>query len=408
MKILIVSQYFWPESFIINEISCKLVNAGHEVTVLTGKPNYPDGNYFKGYKFYNIDHEIYNQVNIIRVPIISRGKNSRIRLALNYLSFVISGLALFPVLTFKLKFDVIFVYAPSPITSAIPAILLKFIRRKKLCLWVQDLWPESIQATGYINNKFIIGITELLVKFIYKSCDSLLVQSEAFRKPVSKYVDAEKIFYYPNTVDIEPYEKIKPLRSEEDKKLAESIGRGFSVVFAGNIGIAQAIDTIIDAAVILENRRSDIKLFLIGSGSRFAWANEKINNTGLKNVYLPGRYPQEVMPAFLSKADILLVSLADKKIFSYTVPYKIQTYLAVGKPIVASVNGEGARIVEVDAMAGVCCAAENAEELARAILKIFNMSEMERRNMGSNGKQYFREHFDMDSLLKRLEEILLP
>ncbi len=408
MKVLIVSQYFWPESFIINEISSKLAEAGHKVTVLTGKPNYPDGNYFKGYKFFGVDHETYNQVDIIRVPIISRGNSNRIRLALNYISFVVSGSLLFPSLIFKLKFDVIFVYAPSPITSTIPAILLKFIRRKKLCLWVQDLWPESLQATGHVNNKFIISATEVLVKFIYKSCDKLLIQSEAFKKPMTKYVDIRKIFYYPNTVDIAPYKEIKPLELDNEKRLERSIQKNFSIVFAGNIGIAQAIDTIIDAAVILATKKSEIKFFLIGSGSRLNWANKRINETALTNVYLPGRYPQDTMPALLSKADVLLVSLTNKKIFSYTVPYRIQTYLAVGKPIVASVNGEGARIVEVEARAGVCCNAENAEELAYAILKIFNMSEIERKNMGDNGRRYFSEHFDMDPLLGRLEKILLP
>lgn len=401
-----MTQYFWPESFVINDIVRKLVDAGHTVTVFTGKPNYPEGKLFAGYKFWGVNREKYYGVDVVRVPLIPRGKKSGRRLVLNYLSFVLFGSLLAPFIFFKKKIDVIFVYSPSPITMVIPAIVIKALKRKKLYLWVQDLWPESLSATGFVKNKYILRLVEWLVKWIYLNCDKLLIQSEAFREPISRLTEPDKIIYYPNSVESTDLniEEISPGKYKNTP--LNNIGKKFSIVFAGNIGTAQSIETIIAAASEISNQGFEIDFFLVGNGSQLAWAQDEVQRLQLQNVYFPGRFPMSDMPYILSRADVLLVSLKNKPIFSYTIPFKVQGYLATGKPIIASMNGEGARIIASEAKAGIACSAEDVNELADAVIRIFNMTKEQRSELGENGKSYFKKYFDMDVLLNRLVEIL--
>ena len=406
MDIIIVSHYFWPESFIINEISNKLVQAGNKVTVLTGKPNYPDGKIFSGYKFWGIQKEVYNGVDVFRIPLIPRGNGGGMRLVLNYFSFVVFGSLFFPCIVSKRKVDAILFFEPSPLTSTIPAIILKFIKRKRLYLWVQDLWPESLSATGFIKNKGVLNTIELLVKWIYTHSDKLLIQSEAFREPVSRLADEKKIIYYPNSVDGAAYRQISPSYTFEEHSIVGLIGKRFSVVFAGNIGTAQSVNTIITAAEILSANGMKIDFFLVGSGSRLIWAQKEVQHLRLDNVHFPGRFPMGDMPSILSRADVLLVTLKDHPIFNYTIPSKIQAYLAVGKPIVACLNGEGARVIVKEAKAGIACPAEDPSELAEAVSQLYGMSVEDRRILGENGKRYFKEHFDMDLLVDKLVDIM--
>lgn len=203
MRILVVSQYFWPESFVINDIVRILDEQGHFVVVATGKPNYPDGEVFDGYSAGGIQRERFTgRVDVLRVPLWPRGQGGAKGLILNYLSFVISGLIFLPGMLKGQKFDVILVFAPSPITQAIPAIFLKWLKRARLILWIQDLWPESLAATGFVRSPYLLKVFGWGVREIYRCCDKLLVQSQAFFKPVARYTDAEKIHYYPNSLDV--------------------------------------------------------------------------------------------------------------------------------------------------------------------------------------------------------------
>ena len=201
MRVLIVSQYFWPESFIINQLASTLATQGHDLVVLTGKPNYPDGVIYPDYHQAGVQHQQYDGVEVIRIPMRPRKTGGGKDLLLNYLSFIVSGLLRFPRLVRGREFAVIFVFAPSPITSAIPAIFLKYIKKMHLAVWVQDLWPESLAATGFIKNKLVLKMVGYLVKAIYACSDTLLVQSQAFSQPVGELAKQDKIQYFPNAID---------------------------------------------------------------------------------------------------------------------------------------------------------------------------------------------------------------
>ena len=394
MNLLVVSQYYWPENFSINDVNKALLEKGIGVEVLTGKPNYPKGEKFAGYKFWGCQQETHQGISINRIPLLARGSGGW-RLVLNYLSFVVSGLLFAPWMLRKKKFDVIFIYAPSPILQAIPALFLGKLKGCPVVLWVQDLWPESLSATGYIRNRFIIAMVRQIVRFIYRHVDLLLVQSRAFEAPVRALASGTPIMYYPNSVD-----DTFAMPSTDETPLVEGLGEGFSVMFAGNIGTAQAVGVIIEAASLLREY-TDIHFVVLGDGSSREWMLKEARRRGLTNLHLPGRFPVETMPGFMRKASALLVTLADQPIFAATVPNKVQAYMAAGRPIIACLNGEGARLV-VEAGAGLATPAEDPKALADTILHLYGQSPGERERMGDNGHSYYREHFDHNRLIEGL------
>jgi len=395
MKILIFNQYFWPENFRINEIACALKSRGHEVEVMTGKPNYPEGKFFSGYSAWGAKKEFWRDIAIYRVPMLARGNRCAIKLVLNYLSYIVSGLVLAPWLLRKEKYDVIFVYGISPIFQAIPASFLGWLKGVPVVLWVQDLWPQSAEATGYVKSPFLLKLLEKFVRFTYAHTDLLLVQSEAFIEPVSKLAPNIPIAYYPNSVEKEFYSP-QAISAQH----IESLQSGFTVLFAGNVGKAQAMETIVAAAEKLKTY-SEVKIVILGSGSKSDSVSGQIIERKLTNLHLEGRFPVETMPTLMRQASALLVTLTDQPIFELTVPNKIQAYLAVGKPVIACLNGEGARLVG-EAKAGIAVRAEDSEGLAEAIVKLYQMSEFEREQMGVNGRAYFKLHFDEEMLITKL------
>lgn len=394
MRILIVSQYFWPEGFRINEVARSLVEKGIEVDVLTGKPNYPSGRLFDGYKVWDVQHQNWNGINAYRIPLLVRGSGG-VRLALNYFSFVISGLLIAPWLFRKKKYDVIFIYGTSPILQAIPALFLGWLKKLPTVLWVQDLWPESLTATGYVRNGAIVAAVRSVVRWIYRKTSVLLVQSRAFEMPVQALAAQTPIVYYPNSVD-----DSFAVPVSEAAPAVDGMGQGFTVMFAGNIGKAQGVDVIVGAAEVLRSH-SDIHFVVLGDGSSRPEMLRAAAEQGLSNLHLPGRFPVETMPAFMQSASALLVTLTDQPIFAVTVPNKVQAYMAAGRPIIACLNGEGARIV-TEAKAGLAVPAENAAALAEAILQLYELSESEREEMGANGRRYYQEHFNHDVLVDQL------
>lgn len=399
MRVLIVSQYFWPENFRINDLALGLLERGHEVTVFTGKPNYPEGRFFPGYGFFGRAHEDFRGVRVIRVPLIPRGSGGRLGLVLNFLSFALFGSLLAP---FRCKgtFDAILVYEPSPVTVGLPALVLKWIKRAPVVFWAQDLWPETLAATGVVRARWILALVDRMVRFIYRHCDLVLVQSRAFTPHVqAQGVPAEKIRYYPNTAE----ELYRPIAVEERAPERETLPRGFRVVFAGNIGAAQDFETVIAAAEKLKAER-DIQWVIIGEGRRYAWVAQEIARRGLRGtVRLLGRYPVESMPRFFALADALLVTLRNEPIFSLTIPTKIQSYLACGRPIVAALDGEGARVIN-ESGAGIAVSAGNAAALAGAVLRLHSLPAPERDSMGRRGRAYFEREFERSMLVSRLEQ----
>lgn len=321
-------------------------------------------------------------------------------LALNYLSFVLSGLLFGPWRLRDRQYDVIFVYAPSPILQAIPAIFLGWLKDCPVVLWVQDLWPESLSATGYVRNRLVLGLVERLVRYIYRRVGLVLVQSEAFIEPVRDRAPGTRVEYLPNSVD--PSFAIPPTKAIVD--CLPVIESGFTVLFAGNIGTAQAVEVIIDAATRLREHKN-IQFIILGDGSRRDWMLQETKKRGLTNLHLPGRFPVEMMPGIMQAASALLVTLANRETFALTIPSKVQAYLAAGRPIVASLNGEGANLV-VESGAGIAVPAEDGEALADAVLSLYYAPSREREAMGVRGRLFYKQHFLHDTLVDRLIDLL--
>ena len=397
MRVLVVSQYFWPETFRITEVVHSLHDLGCDVTVLTGQPNYPDGVVTPGYTAASLRTQIHNGLTIHRVPLVPRRHGSALRLALNYLSFVVSATFFGPWLLRGERVDVILVYAVSPIFQVIPAVFLKWIKGAKLVTWVQDLWPDSLAAIGYVRNPRVLRAVEWVVRWIYRHTDLLLVQSRAFEASVAALSPGKPIAYYPNSVDAT---FAKPPSTDVDLPEVPALDEGFAVVFAGNVGAGQAVEVMIESAALLKDF-PEIRFVVFGQGSRWDWMHDQVQARGLTNLHLPGRFPVNTMPGLMQKAGALLVTLADEPIFALTVPNKVQAYMAAGRPIVACLNGEGARLVE-EAQAGVSVPAQDAKALAAAVLQLYQMSPEERANLGANGRRYFKAHFDHDKLVDEL------
>lgn len=404
MKILIVSQYFWPENFRINDLAIGLKRLGHKVTVLTGKPNYPEGRFFKGYTFFNKRKETYKGITIFRVPLIPRGQGNGFRLFLNYMSFAFFGSLLGPLFC-KEPYDLIFVFEVSPITVAFPAIVLKKIKKAPIFLWVLDLWPESLSSSGKLKSKKVLDSVGFFVRYIYAQCDKILVSSKGFIPSIKTIFPlAGDIVYFPSFIE-EALSRGNGTLTEGAmvKEALDKFPSGFIIMFAGNIGFSQSFPTICKAAEKLKHHK-DIHWIILGEGRMRPWLEKQIEKQGIQsNFHMLGRYPQETMPYFFSHADAMLVSLKDEPNFELTVPGKIQSYLACGKPVIASLNGEGADLI-IKAKAGIASPAEDSDALAVAVLKLYNLDENERVKLGENGRKYCLANFDRTQLFLTLEE----
>ena len=397
MKVLIWTQYFWPENFHINAVARSLHEQGIEVTILTGKPNYPEGEIFEGYKATGIQKENYSGFEVIRIPLRQRGKNSGKGMALNYLSFIVSGYLFAPFALRGKKFDVVFVYAPSPLLQTLPAIYLAWLKRAPLVLWVQDIWPDALVATGFVKNKWILGSIEIAVRYIYHFTDCILIQSEAFRSSlVSRVNKVDKIRYFPNSAECKSI--LLPIAQVPD--ISNVISQSFSVVFTGNIGTVQSCETIIAAAKQLQHI-GNLMFYLVGDGSMVDDIKRSIEVSGLENIVMTGRVPTEDMSSIYESASVLLLSLKDNAVTAITIPNKLQGYLSSGKPIIVSSNGESAKVL-IKANAGLTCPAEDANALTNAVLMLYEMSPEERDLLGSNGLKYFEKHYNLQNRVVEL------
>lgn len=396
MKILVVSQYFWPENFRVNDLVKEWVTRGHEVTVLTGKPNYPDGQVFPEFARAPERFSDYEGARVHRVPMLARSQGA-MRLMLNYLSFVIGGCLWGPWLLRGLRADVIFVYEPSPITVGIPAVLLGRLKRAPVVLWVLDLWPETLAAVGAVRSPIVLRMVGHLVSFIYNRCALVLGQSRAFIDSIGHYCrDRSKVRYFPSWAE-SLFLQADGARAPEVPPATDT----FSILFAGNIGEAQDFPAILDAAELLRHNER-VRWLIVGDGRRFEWVKGEIARRQLhERVLLLGRFPVERMPSFYAHADALIASLKADPTFSMTIPGKVQSYLLAGKPILGMLDGEGASAIEA-AGAGLVCPAGDAQGLVNAIERMAGMSPDERLAMGARGRQYAESEFDRDRLMDRL------
>ena len=399
MRVLVVTQYYWPETFRITEVVQALRDEGCEVLVLTGQPNYPEGVTFKGYSWWSMETEQHEGVTILRVPLIPRGDGRARRLILNYLSFILAASVCGPWLLRGRSIDRVFVFGMSPILQAIPAIWIAYLKKSSLITWVQDLWPESLSAAGFVHNPKLLNAVSNVVRWIYRKNDLLLVQSQAFIEPIQKMAGTTPVRYHPNPGDFAFSNTVGA------QNCPIPFDPGFNVVFAGNLGTVQALETILAAAEILRDEK-EIALVLVGNGSRGEWLKAEIARRNLENVQLPGRFPLSSMPSIMSRASALLVSLVKSPIMSQTVPSKVQAYLAAGRPVIASLDGEGARVI-LEAGAGVASHAEDACGLADAIRTLRFTPQAELERMGQNARGYYESNFEPRFLARKLKESLL-
>ena len=397
MRILVISQYFFPENFRINDLVFSLKKRGHHIEVLTGKPNYPKGEYFDGYNWSGSNEEFIQGVRTYRSNLILRKKGGGIRLFLNYFSFVF--FALFKLFKIKGKFDKVFIYAPSPITVGFLGIIAAKRFKCKSYLWVHDLWPESVRVAGGISNRIILGLIDNMTKMIYKYNDQILVQSPKFIDYIKKQnVKENKLIYYPYYAE-DFYKVVKP-----NKYYLDKFPKGFNILFAGNIGVAQSFDTIVGAIELLKEFK--INVVVLGEGRDKQRIIEEIKQKGIsENFYFFGSHPPEKMSEYFACADALLITLKKADIFSYTIPGKLQSYLACAKPIIGAIDGIGKEIIK-DSKSGLYTNAENSVQLAKEILRLSKMSKSKLADFSKNALLYFNNNFAKEKLLLDLEDIL--
>ncbi len=402
LKILIVTQYFWPENMRINDLVEGFLEKGHEVTVLTSFPNYPEGKLYSEYKKDKQAFSNYKGAMIIRVPMLLRGK-SRFKLILNYLSFFSSASTIGLLKLRGVRFDSIFVYAVSPIMVAIPAIIIGRLKNAPVFLWVLDLWPETLSAVGAIKNKFILGFVGRLVSYIYNRTDYILLQSKSFKSNVLNYctrpIEEDRLVYFPSWAE----DILVNVKQVTKSKFLNRDNRFFTIMFAGNIGEAQDFPTILDAFEQLKDQPF-IRLVIVGDGRMLPWVADEVRKRTLNNVLLLGRHPVNEMPGLFSCADALLISLKKNDVFSKVIPAKLQAYLACGKPIIGMIDGEAAHVIEQSGSGFVSSPGDDSS-LIKNIHKVYRLSLEDREFIGDQGTLYYKEHFQAQQLFNRLESI---
>lgn len=396
MNILVVCQYYYPEPFRITDICESLVKRGHEVTVMTGLPNYPEGEILKEYRNGSKRKEKLNGVNVIRCYEIGRGK-SKIKLFLNYFSYATS--ATFKALCMKDQYDVILVNQLSPVMMGIPAMVYKKRFKKRILFYCLDLWPDSLAAGGIKQNSLIYKFFYKLSRWIYSSADLILITSSMF---ANYFRDVLKL-NETNIRHLPQYAEDLFTLNLENNSTSSGKSKTFNFVFAGNIGEMQSVETIIRAANELKNTE-DISFHIIGDGSRLEDCKKLSNELNISSIKFYGRRPVEEMPQYYAMADAMLITLKANKTLSLTLPGKVQSYMAAGKTILGAIDGETRLVIE-KAACGYTCEAENYKALAK-LIKEFCMSN-EREQMGRNAHNFYLDNYDKETFMNSIENALL-
>lgn len=396
--ILVISQYFYPEQFRINDICTEWVKRGYKVTVITGIPNYPQGKFYKGYGLFKNRKEVFNGINIIRIPLIPRGNNP-IMLVMNYFSFVVSGL--FWKIFTKIKADYVFIFEVSPMTQALPGVWYAKKISVPCYIYVQDLWPENVEIITGLKNKYIIGFIGRMVDYIYKNCTKIFTTSESFVESISKRgVPLEKLEYWPQYAE----EYYVPLGKSEVKEIPND-GK-FNITFTGNIGQAQGLDILPYTASLLKNQNygDKVRFNIIGDGrykKNLIKIVEEMNVTEMFNFIQ--KQPPEKISEFLSASDAALLTLAKSPLFEMTIPAKLQSYMACGIPIIASAGGETEKIIHLS-KSGYCSSPGDSEKLAENIIRIVNLPRESLKQFGYNARNYYDGNFEKKMLLNRIDQ----
>ena len=401
MRLCIFTNHFFPEEFKVNDIAFDLAKRGHTIVVITAIPDYPKKRMFRAYySLFKKRKEIIDGVTIIRLPIIPRYNGSAVFLLLNYVSYFTYFHSFFH------KYDGIFVHETSPFFIGLAAVHLKRRQNIPLLFWTLDLWPESLSAAGKIKNTFLLSPFEKMVKYVYNNCDKILIGSQGFEQSIcAKGSYKEKCVYFPNWAeDTEPM--LPSLMDVSIYPFSCFSKNDFVFLFAGNLGAAQNLSFILNAASKVRHLKQ-IRFVFIGDGRCRNDILEFIQKNNLMDtVFAPGRFPLSTMPLFMQRANVLMVSLKDDPVFNLTVPAKVQFYMSQGKPILAMLNGDTAKLIE-EAMCGFSVAVNRSTDLIDAITHYSTMPEKELNKMGLNGKMYYDQHFKKHLRIEQLEKLFL-
>lgn len=393
MKILIVSQYFYPENFRINDLALELKKRGHEITVLTGLPNYPKGEYFEGYDDTKNCDEVWNDIPVYRCKLRPR-KTGSVNLIRNYVSFVIEANKKLKELQNK-DFDLIYVFEVSPITVALPAIKLKKKKNIPVIINIQDLWPENIVAVTGMTNPIIIGLVNKMVNYIYRHCDLILTASPSFVSKIKERInDKDKVRYWPQYSTV----------NKTDEEVSIYDKEYFNIVFTGNIGEAQGIDLAIEAAKILKDKK--ICWHFVGEGRSKEKLEKLVNEYGINDrVKFHGFHPEKEIPKYLKDADAALLILKPNPVFEMTIPAKLQTYLACGVPILGCVSGEGKRIIE-ESKAGIVSEDISVDGLVKVCNQFIELPIDLLNEYKERSYCYGKSNFNKNKLISDLEKYM--
>lgn len=391
MKILVVCQHFYPEMFRINDICFELAKKGNDVTVLTGLPNYPKGKVFSEYKWFKNRNQIVNGVKIKRCSLIGRG-NTTIKMGLNYMWFGIFGSL--KALFMKKDFDLIYVYQLSPISMVWPAIVIKKIMHIPLIIHCLDQWPISV-TTGPIQKKSILyKILYNMSVNTYNSADVITISSKSFKKYFENELHISSknkgLLYYPSYAESD-YENIDTIDNDT-----------FDLLFAGNIGPAQSVETIIEAANILKENKK-IKFHIVGDGLNRQICEKMMKNYKLDNVTFYGFHSVEDMPKYYSLADACLITMVNNEVVNSTLPAKVQSYMIAGKPIIGAISGEVKNVIE-EAKCGLCCESLDYRKLAELILEA-SKNKKKLKQWADNSKKYYLNHFEKNKCIVDMEKL---
>ena len=401
MRVLILSQFYAPEPIPKpHELAVGLTKLGHQVQVITGFPNYPLGSFYTGYRLRLRRTEIKDGVRILRLPLIPDHSNSSIRRILNYSSFMVTSSFFGPWSTGNA--DIMYVWHP-PLTVGVSAWIIGLMRRIPFVYGVHDLWPDAVEATGMVKSRSVLKWLSRLEKFVYRRASTITVGSQGFKRNLlSKGVPAEKIHVLGDWGNEDIFRPVTP-----DEHLAEEMGMAgrFNVLFGGNMGLAQALETVVEAAQGFSHI-PDIQMVFAGDGLEMPRLESLVKEKGLSNVRFLGRRPADQMPLLYALADVLLVHLKRDPLIEITIPSKVYNYLACQRPILVAGNGDAADLVKRSG-AGVICSAEDPDALARSVIRLYDMSTDERAAMGAAGKHAFLQHYSRDILVRRHEELFV-
>lgn len=399
MRIILLSQYYFPEQGSKTPLLARdLAAFGHQVTVITGFPNYPLGLIYPGYRQRWRQWEQDGDVRVLRLPLYPDHSRSSLRRGLNYLSFAVTASLFGPALCGPA--DVIWVYHP-PLTVGIPAWLIGLLRQIPMVYEIQDMWPETVISTGMLPEGRATSLLGQFARFIYARATAITVSSPGFKQNlITKGVPSEKIQVIPNWADEELY---RPMSRDEVLAAEYGMAGRFNVVYGGNIGAAQALGNLLDAAELLRDR-PQIQFVLIGDGVEEKDLRCQAAERHLDNVRFIGYQPAERMPHFFALADVLLTHLKRDPLFAITIPSKTLAYLACERPILAAVEGDTADVVRA-AGAGMVCRPEAPEDLARAVRTLAALPEEARERMGQAGRQAFLQHYTRTVLVEQYEAL---